>query len=149
MQVSYDSQIILNSDISLDKAIDYALEKAKSLGIDLVIKPHPQETEAWVLKKLQKLKVNDNVHIVNDNVFDIIPYASHVITINSTVGLETLILNKPLTVLGKAFYSNFTEKELKQYICGYLMDIDFFGNDKIKKESIKLLLQRASVEDTY
>lgn len=142
LQVSYDSQILLNSDIDISDALDYAIQKAKKLKKDLVIKPHPQESDVWVLKKLKNLKKNEQVFIVKDNVFKIIPHAYEVITINSTVGLETMILDKPLEVLGKAIYINFSKTDLEKYIIYYLIDVDYFQDKPILVEQMKTILNR-------
>ena len=143
LQVSYDTQVLINSDISLSEALDYAIKKAQSKKMILVVKPHPQEVDSWVLKKLYDLKKQSNILIVNDNTFSIIPYAFEVITINSTVGLEAKILGKKTTVLGRAFFKNFTQEDLKRYIMGYLINIDFFNkNTDIDIDQVHRLIKR-------
>lgn len=130
LQVSYDTQVLINSNISISEALDYAIQEAKHKKMALVVKPHPQEADSWVLEKLYRLKKTSGILIVNDNTFSIIPYAYEVITINSTVGLEAKILEKKTKILGKSFFKNFTQKDLKRYIIGYLIDMDFFDEDK-------------------
>lgn len=143
LQVSYDTQVLINSQISLSDALDYAIQEAKNKKMTLVIKPHPQEVDSWVLKKLYDLKMQNDILIVNDNTFSIIPYAAEVITINSTVGLEAKILEKKTKVLGKAFFKDFTQEDLKRYIIGYLINIDFFDkNAKIDINQTRRLIKR-------
>jgi Capsule polysaccharide biosynthesis protein. len=53
-------------------------------------------------------------------------------TINSTVGLESLILGKEVIVLGKAIYSAFDTEMLKKYIHSYLIDFDYFSKNEFE-----------------
>jgi len=76
------------------------------------------------------------------NTFSLIDKSHLVITINSTVGLEALILEKNFEVLGRAFYKNFTQKHIEMYILNYLIDIDYFSNEDIELESIHTILER-------
>ena len=142
LQVSYDSQILINSDISILDALEYAIKQAKDKNKVLIVKPHPQEADDYILSKLKKLQKKNGFYIVNDNVIKIIESADEVITINSTVGLEALILGKKVDVLGKAIYKNFTESQLKKYICHYLVDIDFFDLNPITIDKVYVLFSR-------
>ena len=142
MQVTYDTQVMVNSNISVFKALEYAIKKAENEGKILVVKPHPQESDTYILSALKKLRQKNNFFIVNDNVFSILDNASEVVTINSTVGLEAMILGKNIDVLGRATYVNFNESRLERYICGYLVDIDFWNDKYISEADIKGLIKR-------
>ncbi|MBF3299662.1 capsular polysaccharide export protein, LipB/KpsS family, partial [Leptospira borgpetersenii] len=53
----------------------------------------------------RKYKICKRVHYVHDlNLPELIHHSRSVVTINSTVGLSALIHNKPLKVMGNAFY---------------------------------------------
>lgn len=140
LQVSYDSQIVLNSSISLFEAFEKVLKYANKNNYDLVIKPHPQECNYTALEKF--LQHKNKFILLKDNTFSLMKYAEEVWTINSTVGLEALIMGKKVNVLGKALYKNFNEEYLKKYISSYLLDIDFFGQEKINLNDVKNILNR-------
>lgn len=140
LQVSYDSQIVLNSDINLMEAFKRVLSYARENKIDLVIKPHPQECNYSALKAF--LKYKKNFILLNDNTFLLMKYAEEVWTINSTVGLEALIMGKKVKILGKALYKNFTPIDLEKYINGYLLDMDFFAEYDFSISDIEQLLAR-------
>ena len=76
---------------------------------------------------------------------ELLRQAEAVVTINSTVGLEAMLLEKPLTVLGRSHYYNLTPKQLRQYIMYYLLPIDYFSNEAISPCTAKQLLSRAEV----
>lgn len=139
LQVSYDSQIILNSDINLLDAFKKVLKYAKENEYELVIKPHPQECNYTALKEF--LIYKDSFILSNDNTFLLMKYAQEVWTINSTVALEALILGKKIRVLGKSFYGLLTEDYLMKYICGYLKNIDFFSNEEITVSQVKSIIK--------
>lgn len=141
MQVSNDSQIILNSSIGLFEALEYAVEVANKNNIYLVVKLHPAEKNVDIIKKILKLKKIYNFKLVNSNTFHIIKNAEKIITINSTVALEAMILNKRVEVLGKSYYKFFNHERIKNYILGYLENIDYFSDEKFTEEQIKNLLK--------
>lgn len=142
LQVSNDSQILIHSDISLMDAILYAIKEAKEKNLELIIKPHPAEHNQEIFNEICKLKEKYKFYFINDNTFKLIKYAKKVITINSTVGLEAKICGKEVEILGRAFYKNFTEEDLRRYILGYLVNIDYFSEKEISKEAIKELEKR-------
>lgn len=142
LQVSNDSQILIHSDIGLMDAIAYTVNEAQKKHLDLIIKPHPAERNKDVLNRIYQLKQKYNFYFINDNTFKLIKYAEKVVTINSTVGLEAKICGKDVEVLGKAFYKDFTEDDLKKYILGYLINIDYFSDEEISKEAIDELEKR-------
>lgn len=142
LQVSNDTQIIINSDVSLKYLIDYAYEYAKSNSIKLVIKPHPAERNDNILRYVNSLKENDdNIIVSNDNTMKLIENSELVITINSTVGLEALIMGKKVEFLGYSFYSKFNNNRLINYVMSYLNNIDYFGQEKISQKIIYKLLE--------
>ena len=142
LQVSNDSQILIHSDISLMDAILYVIKEAKEKNLELVIKPHPAEHNKEIFREIYKLKEKHKFYFINDNTFKLIKYAKKVVTINSTVGLEAKICGKDVEILGRAFYKDFTEEDLRRYILGYLVNIDYFSDEKISEEAIKELEKR-------
>ena len=145
MQVSNDSQIVLNSDIGLMESLIYSVNEAKRLGVILVVKLHPAEKSIEITKSVLMLRKNFGFKIVNDNTFVIIKNALKVITINSTVALEAMIIGKKVDILGRSYYKYFDKERVKSYIMDYLIDIDFFQNKPFRVEQIQQLLTRSKI----
>ena len=142
MQVASDSQIILNSDISLFDGLKYAINRAKADKCILVVKLHPAEKDVDIIKKVLKFRGKYKFKIITDNTFQVIANAEKIITINSTVALEAMILDKPVEILGRSYYKFFNQNRIKNYILGYLENIDFFSENEFSVEQIQKLLQR-------
>lgn len=106
MQIELDSNILYFSPhyskmIEIIKDIQQAISQFND--IHLIVKPHPEDRNR--LDELQLLD-NNTTHIPNNlNLYSLLELADLVITVNSTVGFEALILQKPVIVLGKAIYS--------------------------------------------
>lgn len=103
LQVNTDTQILIHSDFcDMQEFIDvvensfYSFNKKND--IKLVFNIHPME------KGTHKYKFDDKTIISNAPTRILIQKSLFVITINSTVGLESLIEHKNLIVLGNAFY---------------------------------------------
>lgn len=144
LQVSIDTQIVIHSDINLQDALDYAIQKADELGYDLLVKPHPAEPNIKFMKSLLKDK---KLCLVNYNTLELIKNAYEIITINSTVGLEARLLNKKVDILGKALYKSFNEEDISRYILGYLINIDYFSKEIIELDELKNILNRADYDN--
>lgn len=147
MQVASDSQIILNSDIDLFDALEYAIDVSKKNGLPLVVKLHPAERDLDVIYKVLKLRKKYRFKIVDDNTFFVIKNAERIITINSTVALEAMILNKNVEILGRSYYKYLNcNNRIQKYIMNYLINIDFFDNKDVAEIEIKKLLERSKNE---
>ena len=108
-QVSTDSQIILFSPwikdmMDLVHQFDLMNEKLGTDMPNIVFKPHPacdQKYDALI----EQYKHHDKLHFDTQTPTPIlIQHSAAVATINSTVGIESLLLNKKLITLGQAFY---------------------------------------------
>lgn len=143
MQVSNDTQLLINSDINNIQALEYLIKTTKN---NIVIKPHPAETDTNYIFKYIHASNESKVWVTKENTYDLIKKASAVVTINSTTGLEALILEKPTKFLGKSFYSHLTQETLKNYIINYLINIDFFAIEaaKISKKEISEIYSRCA-----
>jgi capsular polysaccharide export protein len=150
LQVSVDSQVIRNSDISIYEALDIAHKEALNNQCDLVIKPHPAEKNDSLIKYINSMKSkNENIYFVKDNTYLLIKHAFKLLTINSTVGIEAMMYYKPVKVLGKSFYQPYCSeneegvckqrinKFLFNYIFNILKDASFFDNSTIDSEILK------------
>lgn len=142
MQVSDDSQLIFNSDVGLDEALEIASRRSQKLQIDLIIKPHPLEESENVIRQLNEIRKRGRTFIVNASTLRLIEHCREVITINSTVGLEAMILGKPVTFLGRTFYRMFDGDRMKKYIMRHLINIDYFSNEEVSVDTMKEVLSR-------
>jgi hypothetical protein len=131
MQIEGDSNIILNSPIykKMVEVIDDLKYVSRRTGIKIVCRPHPENT--ITLSELQTRYPN----ITFDNSLHLHTMLKHSVAnviINSTVGLESILLKKPTIALGHsvhsgkgitldAFHKDHIEKAVKKIIAG---DID-------------------------
>ena len=136
-QVTSDTQLRINSEIDNAAAIKKIIELEK--GKTIFVKIHPAESNLAIMSFFKQLAHEGKITLVNNNTVTLIRQARKVYTINSTVGLESLILGKDLVVLGRAIYSNFNALRIKQYIHNYLMDLDYFGENEITHSHIAKL----------
>ena len=162
-QVDYDSQIILLSPwIKNMREFFFILKSiAEELNINIVFKEHPSSKKNY--KDLKKIAMQSKlIYFANNySTQELIEKAQGIITINSSVGIESLLFNKKVITLGKAFYNiegivkhasskeevitilkNFNkwvldEKLIKKFLSylyyDYLIDSEFNDIDKIKK----------------
>lgn len=145
LQVSNDAQIIMNSKVDVMTGLKMALDIAKESESLLVIKPHPAEQDETFIKRVRDFALENNIIISNENTFKLIENCHKVVTINSTVGLEAKIMDKEVLFLGDSFYQKLNENNLKNYILGYLIDCDYFGNNEISNETIEKILSRLNL----
>ncbi|MGK0499675.1 MAG: capsular polysaccharide export protein [Oceanicoccus sp.] len=136
-QVSTDTQITINSNTNNIAAIETAFNIATKKAVDLVVKIHPAEKSFQEITRIKQFCQQPGITLCNNNTAQLLGKCIEVITINSTVGLEALIYNKPVTTLGKAVYSDFDQSRLKKYIHHHLIsDIDYFNPGKASTNSV-------------
>nr|AFI60286.1 WepM [Cronobacter sakazakii] len=144
LQVFGDSQIKLHSKIDNEKALYIACKEALKLKLPLVVKPHPAEPDASVLKKILEMKKSNKFFISTDNTFSLIKKSKKVIVINSTVGLEAIFCNKEVIFLGDSFYKYFVNDDvLSYYINEWLVDIDIFEPSVITDTEFRKIINIA------
>ncbi len=145
MQVSNDSQVLLNSDVDNESAIRHAAEVARRRGCGLLVKPHPAEPDAAFIERIAALQSELGFLLVGGNTFQLIRQARHVVTINSTVGLEALLLGRSVEFLGRTYFRYLVdERRLAQYVMGYLVDIDYFSERQVPQAQVKALIRRCA-----
>jgi len=146
LQVSDDSQLLVNSEYDNFDLIDCALEQARETQRMVYVKIHPAETSRKFIEKLkERYEREPLVKYVEGSSFELLEFADKVFVINSTMGLEALLLKKDVVILGRAFYESFDFDKLKKYIFGYLFDIDYFSNDPVSVELVKKAFSRATL----
>lgn len=142
MQVSTDTQLVINSRVDNFEAIRYSSELATMLGCELFVKPHPAEPYGEVVDSISALRDELGFYLVDENTFLLLQNASHVVTINSTVGLEAKILGKEVTFLGDSYFQKLSYEKLGPLILGYFLDIDYFDESPIKLSQVEKIMSR-------
>lgn len=132
LQVSNDSQVKIYSKYRNEDLIKKAIAIAKDDEY-IYIKPHPMEDNLEEIETIKSL-LNNRVILVNDNIFNLLKNAQKVVVNNSTVGIEALILEKEIIILGNAYYKNFDFKRTVSFIQNYLSNIKY-PNFEITKEN--------------
>lgn len=127
MQIEGDSNIILNSPIykKMVEVIDDLEHVSRRTKIKVVCRPHPENTIT-----LSELQVR-YPSIIFDNSLHLHTMLKHSVAniiINSTVGLESILLERPTIALGHSVYS------------GKGITLDAFHKEHIEK-SIKKITQ--------
>ena len=104
-QVNNDSQIIIHSPWIKNMIELFAIIKklSEQLDISFVLKEHPSDRKSN-FNQLYAL-TNKNIFFSNIDTQTLIKKSSAIITINSTVGIESLIFHKKIIVLGEAFFA--------------------------------------------
>jgi len=100
-----DTQVRLFSPWIGDMRQLFALGKrlADECGLTVVFKEHPSSRESYPDLHAQ---VHDRLLFANGNATqELIQNCEFVVTLNSTVGLESLLLGKPVITLGQAFFN--------------------------------------------
>ena len=101
-QVNYDSQIIKFSlwIKSMKQFFDLINEIAIMFDFDFLIKVHPSDKIDY-----SNFKPNKNVYFVTNPTDELIKNSKAIITINSSVGIESLLFQKKVITVGNAFYN--------------------------------------------
>ena len=105
-QVKYDSQVLLNSPriktmSELYRWIEYVVHNSDDSSLKFVIKEHPSDPEKYT----ELYQKNPQIIFSNRDTKELIEKSHAVVTINSSVGIEALLLHKPVIVLGEACYA--------------------------------------------
>jgi hypothetical protein len=87
---------------STAEMLDEVIAVAKSNRLSVVVKRHPSCKSPEITSYLRK--VASDICLVTGNVHDILPRARAVCVVNSGVGAEALIYEKPVYVFGRADY---------------------------------------------
>jgi hypothetical protein len=135
--VWYSNQIALIENIS----------KSLPIGYTLIIKEHPANRgfrPAWQYQHTKKLY---NVLMCDAPSKDIVRSVQAVITITGTIGMESIVLRKPVILLGRTFYNFFHclfrpagIEELPVILRKILVDQSCLQGDEFEQASNRFLL---------
>ena len=146
LQVSRDSQLLLNSDVSIMDALEYSYNESQKRGLKLIVKPHPKERDTKVIRKIMALRKQMKFLLTNLPTMDLVRHCELLIAINSTVGLEAMIMGKSVIFLGRTLYKDLSPDLVPRYICGYLSDFPYTSVDDVPVEKIAVLLRKIEVK---
>ena len=107
-QTSFDTQIVYNSPWikSMPMLFDIIEQIANKTKTTFIFKEHPHERDFTYEELHKRTENNPFIKFANANeTSELIKKSEAIITINSTVGLEALLMNKKVIVLGNAFYA--------------------------------------------
>lgn len=105
MQIEGDSNIIINSPKykKMNQVISDLVYAAEKLNIYVICRPHPENNMENMLdgvEKTENLIIDNSIHI-----HDMLRNSVANVVINSTVGLESILLSRPTIALGHSVYS--------------------------------------------
>lgn len=106
-QVDYDTQIMLYSPWikNMTQLFEVIEQIAQELNIHFVFKEHPTSVKNYPTLHKRASK-NPNLYFANGcETQTLIENANAVITINSTVGIESLLFGKKVITLGNSYYN--------------------------------------------
>ena len=106
-QTNFDTQVVYHGRWlkNMEQLFNVMNKLSQLLEIHFILKEHPSERQMDYTHLHQKAKRNPYIDFANTiNTQELIQKSSAIITINSSVGLESLLFNKKVIVLGEAFY---------------------------------------------
>ncbi len=115
-QVEEDTQTVFQSEETNLSALKKAKIISENLNLELVVRLHPAEKNYQSLMKvigyckLNHIKINNSGSLLSA-----VANSKHVITINSTGGLHSILLGKKVTCLGLSFYKDWGAKDVVLY----------------------------------
>jgi len=106
-QVEHDTQILLFSSWihSMEELFFLIKQVAEELGLNFVFKEHPSSKKEY--RKLHKITQNHQ-YLSFKNTYEtqeLIEKANAIITINSSIGIESLLFHQKVITLGDAFFN--------------------------------------------
>jgi len=148
LQVQPERSTLILAPFYCDQlAVIENISKSLPVGYKLYIKDHPIFLGRRPLHEYKRLKSIYNVKLIDTKASSeqIIKYASLVISISNTVGLEAILFEKPLIVLGEVFYKSYRNacyvdniKELPVKI-GHILKTFKADRDELLKFIVALL----------
>lgn len=115
-QVEEDTQTLFQSEETCLSALKKAKKIAKKLNLKLIVRLHPAEKNYQSLINITTYCKLNNILINNSgSLLSAAIYSEHVITINSTGGLHSILLDKKVTCLGSSFYKSWNSNDVVLY----------------------------------
>lgn len=105
------STLILAPFLCDQLAVIENISKSLPVGYRLYVKDHPIFLGRRPLSEYRRLRSIYNVRLLDTQLpsFEIVKNAALVISISNTIGMEAILLQKPLIVFGEAFYNDYDQ----------------------------------------
>lgn len=115
-QVEEDTQTLFQSEETCLSALKKARNIATNLNLQLIVRLHPAEKNYQSLIDIVTYCKLYNIDINNSgSLLSAVKNSNHVITINSTGGLHSILLDKKVTCLGSSFYQKWNSDDTVLY----------------------------------
>ncbi|WP_413702268.1 hypothetical protein ACLKMH_05920 [Psychromonas sp. KJ10-10] len=115
-QVEEDTQTLFQSEETSLSALKKAKSLSEELNLKLIVRLHPAEKNLESLISLITFCKLNGIKIDNSgSLLSAVLNAKHVITINSTGGLHSILLGKNVTCLGATFYNTWKPMDVVLY----------------------------------
>lgn len=142
LQVSSDSQLLINYHGGVLDSISEARDIALNRGVKLAVKLHPAEKDSKVLGEVIRYCEDNDITIVNAPIYELIGSSDFVVTVNSTVGFEAQIMQKEVVFIGDTQYSKLNGyDDVLSYVKNFFYEGDFFNSKSISQKPTSLTLQ--------
>lgn len=145
LQVQSDTQLIFNSDMDNEGAIEHIAKRLEP-GQVLVVKQHPAEPDRRAQRHYSEVIAKFGALEAGNNTFELMLAAEKVYTINSTAGLQAKLMGKPVECLGRAVFAEMNDEELNCYAHGFLFPIDLFDDTPVSQESLQEIFNRVELQ---
>ena len=107
-QIPHDESILYNSDVEEIDVVKALADWANANQVYVVFKRHPANLKS--MEPLEKAATGEYVYWTNASIHDLVKRAKAVYTINSGVGFESMLHEKPVITFGKIEYDAVTIK---------------------------------------
>ena len=92
------------ADVAMVDLIAAAVRQVPAAGFALIIKRHPMCQDPAISRQLEKAAAQPHVQLVDANIHDLLAECAAVLTVNSGVGFEALLYEKPVFAFGHSDY---------------------------------------------
>lgn len=117
-----------------------AAAHARGKGLQLVVKPHPVEADSALLNDLAADCARDGHLLTSANTSALTEGAEAIVTVSSSVGLDALLMEKPVIILGDALFKNFTRRQAAVFCMAWLIDFQPYADQEISDEAADRLV---------
>jgi len=131
-QITYDETIKWHSNVSVGKSLIKVCKATEQLGIPLVVKGHPVNPDNMLGLKDSIKNFKHVTWFMNANIHQLIEHSRCVVVVNSGVGLEALLHEKPVVTFGRAEYDCVTNHATYDNIDHILENLTYDINSVIK-----------------
>ena len=109
LQVPNDRTQIM-ARFGMEEMLRIVAERFYTSGVGVVVKPHPKAKSTALTALLTILSDQGLIEVRHDSIHDLIPQSLAVITVNSGVGSEAMVYQKPIYTFGAADYDAVTHR---------------------------------------